>query len=260
MLADQQPLAGDFLIDLGEAFRQRLEFCQEVVAQFRRPLGQVVSQGDLNRGDGRRAGQGIAARGGGMHEGIGFFQRFPNPAVTHETADGHHPAAQGLGRHHDIRFYTPVVHAPQGTGTAKAGLNLIADHQDAEPVANLANPGPVRVRGNDGAGFTLNGLGHETGDRDTHRVANLKLPFQGIGITKGHEEDLGAIGLQGCPECLFTHHAEGSGGFAMEGFHRGDEAVFARVQAGDFKGTLDCFRSAGNEKGMVDVARRDLGQ
>lgn len=46
----------------------------------------------------------------------------------------------------------------------------------------------------------------------------------------------------------------------MEGFHRGDEAVFAGVQAGDFKGALNRFRPAGDEKGMVDVAGRDLGQ
>ena len=260
MLPDQQALARDGLVDLRIRCGDPLEPFDEVLPQLRGPLGQTVAQGHPDGGDCRGAGHRVAARGGGVDEGVGVLEGLPDLAVAHEGPHRHDSAAEALGHAQDVRNHVPVLEAPELAGAPQPGLHFVGDQQDPVAGAQLADPGPVVFRWDDGPGLALDRLGNEPGHVDPDGLTDVQLPLEGLGVPEGHVVDKPAVGLEGVTEVLLAHDAQGTQSFAVKGPHGRDEGVAAGVEAGDLEGPLDGLGSAVHEEGVVDVSRGDLGK
>ena len=120
----------------------------------------------LHDPDSREAGgtrQRVPAKRGRMHQRVLGKHLLPNRRRAHSRADWHDPAAELLGKSHDVRGDALMVAAEHGAGASDACLHFIGDHDRAGAVAGLANRPEIAVRRHMDATLALDRLDDEGG-------------------------------------------------------------------------------------------------
>ncbi len=261
MHADQQPLAGDALENTGVASGQFFQFGDEILAFFGSLFPQPLAQGDADGGDGRAAGQRIAAGGGGVDERIGVHHHAPDFLGGHKSRDGHHAAAQRFGYRNDIRLHIPMLHAPQLAGASHAGLHFIGDQQHIMFACRLADTRPEIIRRNNRPGFSLDRFHHHRCHADAHRIANLQLLLHRVRIAVRYMVNRPAVQNSRRHAVIgFAHQAERSHGFSVETLYSRDKRWFFGVHLGQFDRAFNGLGTAGGKKAVLNIAGGDHGQ
>src|SRR6266508_226729 len=151
---------------------QLLEPIQQVSARLRCLRDDALLLVDVERRVRRRGGDRRRREGGDVRA------RTPGGQDLVGSDDGRdwESAREPLRDRHQIRHDTIPVAAPHASGAPQAGLDLVVDQQEAELVAELAQPAQVAVARDDVAGARLHRLdehGRHVGNRA--RVAERRL-------------------------------------------------------------------------------------
>ena len=122
-----------------------LQLVEEVLAEAGGIADKVLTLHDLEVGEAGGAGGRVAAEGDEVPEGGGLVadEGVGDILARDGSADGQVAAGEGFGDGEDVGLDAPVLRREPLAGAAEAGDDLIADEEDAVPVADLADGGPV---------------------------------------------------------------------------------------------------------------------
>src|SRR5215469_16159558 len=178
----------------------------------------------------------------------------------HESTDGHYTPAQCLGSSNDIRCDIPMFNTPQLTGAAHTCLHFVSDQQDLIFIAELAQARPEIAGGYDSACLALHRL-HDNGSNIiAYLTGDTQLLLNGVGVTIRHMKDVILRRQGGATENGLAREREGASSLAVEAAHGGDEATLARVELGEFHGTLDGLCTTAHKEAVLNVTGGNLSQ
>ena len=243
--------------------------CSPLRADF---LGQALVLHHVDVGDGGGAGDRVAAEGGEVLAGaqaVGDLRAGDGGAEREAVGDP-------LGQHHDVRLDAEVLDGEHLAGAAEAGLHLVGDEEDAVAVEDFLDALEVAGRRHQDAALAHHRLGDEGGDIAARLVVDG--PLDHLGAALGHhfrivgaegvaidvrrwgEGDAGQVGAAARLARLVAGDGEGARRAAVEGVGEGDELPLAGVRLGQAHGRLDALGAGVAEEGLLQAARRDLGQ
>ena len=234
-----------------------------------RARDQIVLFVHVERGEGRRAGEGVAVVGETAEEHA-LVEVVGNRPPHPDGAELHVRARQALRHRHDVGHDVPVVDGEPAAGAPEPRHHLVGDHDDAVLVAEIADAAQVAVGQHEDAVGAGHGLEDEAGDRV--RALELDLLFEigerGLGrvpaalhaVVRIHDvHDAGDAWLGG-PPARIAGQRDRTGGAAVIRAVAREDLVPARVHARDADRVLVGLGAAVGEKEHVDVARRDRGE
>ena len=164
------------------ALRQRLESLQQVGADIRGIVHEILPFDDPERRERGRAGQRMARVGVAVRDepcGRGDVERFGNAGADRGRAQRHITGRQALGETGHVGFHPPAAGAEQAAAAPEPGDHLVGDQQHVVRVADFPHQRPVIRRRHDDAARPLYGLGDERGD--ILRAQRPDLPVQDVG-------------------------------------------------------------------------------
>lgn len=132
-----------------------METLAEELAEPFGALDEVLFADDFERADGDRAAERVAAVRGAVGAGLDGQHDVLTPQ---HARDGIHAAGDGFAEEDEVGFDAAPFVAEEFAGAGDAGLDLVADEEDVVFVAEGAGFGEVAFRGDDDAGFALDGL------------------------------------------------------------------------------------------------------
>ncbi len=179
-------------------------------------------------------------------------------------------AREALGHRHQVRHDVPVVDGEPPPGAPEAGHDLVADHQDVVPRADLADALDVAVRRDQDAVRPDDRLEEDRRDRVGALVADHVLEAlqalrdrarlllaPAVGVRVAHDPDEARLVGPAARVAGEGHRPEGR---AVVGAIAGEDLVPAGVVAGELDRVLDRLGAAEGEEDLVEVAGQDLGQ
>ena len=192
-------------------------------------------------------------------------------AVAHRhRAERQVARGQALGHRHEVGGDVPVVHREPAARPAEARHDLVGDHQDPVPIADLADAGDVPVGRDEDAVRADDGLEEDRRDRVRAFVADHVLQAlealrhrAGLRLTPAMRvriaDDPDEAGLVG-PAPRVAGQGHGAKRRAVVRAIAGEDLVASGRVASELDGVLDGLGAAEREEDLVHVAGQDLGE
>jgi hypothetical protein len=178
--ANHQPAPAHLLDEVGIFGLHLTQPAQEFLADTLGVLHEPLLLDDLQRCQPCGAGEFVAAEGAGVQQRVFAEHLVPQRRARREGADGHHAAAQRLGKRHDVGAHARMLHAPQLARASQSRLHLVHNQHGVVAVAQFAQAGQVIVGWDADAALALNRL-----DDDACGLL-VEVRGDGVGVAERH--------------------------------------------------------------------------